>query len=57
MARNKTYSKKKKMVKAALVARNAPRWCDLKAFGMLRARFKRIINRTRRNWRRDSIDY
>ncbi|MCK5299980.1 MAG: hypothetical protein KAJ54_02415 [Candidatus Aenigmarchaeota archaeon] len=57
MGRNKTYAKKKKMVKAASKARNAPRWCDLKTYGMLRARFKRILNRTSRSWRRNSIDY
>jgi ribosomal protein L39E len=57
MARNKTYSKKVKMVKASKVSKSAPRWCDLKVFGLLRARFKRIVKKTRRNWRRNSIDY
>lgn len=34
--------------------RSAPRWADIKKFGLKRARTRRIRTRTR-SWRRDTI--
>lgn len=50
MSRNKTGGKKIRLsVKGKL--RSAPRWSDIKKFGLKRARTRRIRVRTR-NWRR-----
>ncbi len=53
MSRNKTSGKK-----ARLISRGkrspAPRWADIKKFGLKRARTRRIRVRTKQ-WRRDSL--
>lgn len=53
MARNKSTRTKKKLV-AAAKSRPAPRWADIKKFGLKRARTRRIQVRTKR-WRRDKL--
>jgi len=53
MSRNKTAGKKVKLVVAGK-KRSAPRWADIKKFGLKRARSRRIATRTRR-WRRDKL--
>jgi len=53
MSRNKMLAKKVKLVKAGSVA-PAPRWADIRAFGLKRARTRRIRVKTR-NWRREKL--
>ena len=53
MGRNKPAGKKVKLV-AAGKARPAPRWADIKKFGLKRARTRRVRSRTKR-WRRDHL--
>lgn len=55
MGSKKTFSKKKKLIKAAKTAKPAPRWADLKKFGMARARFRSIKRFASRHWRRDNL--
>ncbi len=53
MSRNKTSGVKKKL--AALgKKRSAPRWADIKKFGLKRARSRRIRVRVK-HWRRDKL--
>ena len=53
MSRNKTSGVKKKL--AALgKKRSAPRWADIKKFGLKRARTRRIRVRSK-HWRRDKL--
>ncbi len=52
MARNKTGGKKLRLAAKAKL-RSAPRWADIKKFGLKRARSKRIRIRTK-EWRRGS---
>lgn len=53
MSRNKPTAVKKKL--AALgKRRSAPRWADIKKFGLKRARSRRIRVRTKQ-WRRDKL--
>ena len=50
ITKNKTHGKKLKIAKAAKKASPAPRWIDLKVFGLQRARFrstKRFANKKR----------
>ncbi|MFH1623480.1 MAG: hypothetical protein ABIA12_03150 [Candidatus Aenigmatarchaeota archaeon] len=49
----KTLSKKIKLAKIMKV-RAAPRWADMKKFGMKRARTRRIRSNKKR-WRRTSV--
>ena len=53
MARNKNLGKKIKLISRGK-RRSAPRWADIKKFGLKRARTRRISVKSRR-WRRDSI--
>ena len=53
MSRNKPLGKKLRLVSRAKV-RSAPRWADIRKFGLKRARTRRIRSRTR-NWRRDKL--
>lgn len=53
MGRNKATPEKKKLV-AAGKKRSAPRWADIKKFGLKRARTRRIRVRTK-SWRRDHL--
>lgn len=50
MATKKPLEKKLKLI--AVAKKPAPRWCDIKKFGMKRARARRIRS-THKNWRRD----
>ena len=53
MSRNKTTAVKKKL--AALgKRRSAPRWADIKKYGLKRARTRRIRVRVK-HWRRDKL--
>ena len=52
MSRNKPLGKKNRIT-ARMKVRNAPRWVDIKRFGLKRARTRRtIVAGARRNWRR-----
>jgi len=53
MSRNKTHGKKVKLTALGKI-RSAPRWADIKKFGLKRARTRRIRVRTK-NWRRDKL--
>ena len=53
MSRNKDAANKKKL-NAAGKRRSAPRWADIKKFGLKRARTRRIRVRVK-NWRRDTL--
>jgi len=53
MARNKPSGKKRRLGVAGKV-RGAPRWADIKKFGLKRARTRRI-KVTTRNWRRKKL--
>ena len=53
MSRDKSTTKKNKLT-AAAKARPAPRWVDIKAFGLKRARSRRVQVRIKR-WRRDKL--
>lgn len=52
MSRNKTGGKKSRLA-AKSKLRAAPRWADIKKFGLKRARTRRITIRTK-DWRRGS---
>ena len=53
MARNKPAGKKLKLCAKGKI-RSAPRWADIRKYGLKRARTRRIRIRTK-NWRRDSL--
>ena len=53
MPRNKPVGVKLKLIKK-VKQRSAPRWADIKKFGLKRARGRRIKS-VRRQWRRDRI--
>jgi len=53
MARNKPLGKKIKLVSRGK-KRSAPRWADIKKYGLKRARTRRIRVRIKR-WRRDKL--
>jgi len=53
MSRNKQLGKKIKIISRGKI-RSAPRWADIKKFGLKRARTRRISSRTR-SWRRDKM--
>jgi ribosomal protein L39E len=53
MSRNKAPGKKTRLA-AKGKRRSAPRWADIKKFGLKRARTRRIRVSTKR-WRRDSL--
>ena len=53
MTRNKPLGKKLKLVSAGK-KRSAPRWADIKKFGLKRARSRRIRIRTRA-WRKSRL--
>ncbi|MGC9310783.1 MAG: hypothetical protein ACP5E4_03620 [Candidatus Aenigmatarchaeota archaeon] len=50
MATMKTLEKKLKLISVS--KRSAPRWCDIRKFGLKRARSRRIRVSVK-NWRRD----
>jgi hypothetical protein len=49
-----TLGKKIKMVRISRV-KNAPRWADIRKFGMKRARRRRIVVTKIKRWRRTRI--
>ena len=53
MTRNKPSGRKARLI-AKGKKRSAPRWADIKKFGLKRARTRRINIRTKR-WRRDKL--
>lgn len=53
MSRDKTSGKKTKLI-AKGKRRSAPRWADIKKFGLKRARTRRVRVRTK-SWRRDKL--
>ena len=53
MGRNKVKTVKNRITAAGKV-RSAPRWADIRKFGLKRARSRRIRVKTR-NWRRDKM--
>lgn len=53
MSRNKTTAVKKKLAALGKL-RSAPRWADIKKFGLKRARTRRVRVRTK-HWRRDNL--
>ena len=53
MSRNKPAGKKLRLAAKGKV-RSAPRWADIKKFGLKRARTRRIRVPATRNWRRSS---
>jgi len=53
MSRNKPLGKKIKTIARGKI-RSAPRWADIRKFGLKRARTRRIMVRTR-SWRRDKM--
>lgn len=53
MGRNKPLGKKLRLSSKGK-RRSAPRWADIRKFGLKRARTRRIIVRVK-NWRRDKL--
>jgi ribosomal protein L39E len=53
MSRNKTTAVKKKLA-AIGKKRSAPRWADIKKYGLKRARTRRIRVRVK-HWKRDTL--
>lgn len=53
MARNKPLGKKLKLISRGK-RRSAPRWADIKKYGLKRARTRRITVRVK-NWRRGKM--
>jgi ribosomal protein L39E len=54
MARNKTVGKKNRLASAGS-KRPAPRWVDIKKFGLKRARTRRVRVRVK-HWRRGRLN-
>lgn len=52
MSSRKPCGKKIKLI--AAIRKRAPRWCDIKKFGLKRARTRRIISYVK-HWRRGRI--
>ncbi len=59
MGRYKTGWQKMRIVKAKKSAKAAPRWIDLRVFGLGRARFRSVKRFRSRHWRRGAskIDF
>jgi len=53
MARNKPSGRKRRLGKAGKIG-GAPRWADIRKFGLKRARSRRIRSKSR-NWRRRKL--
>lgn len=54
MAKNKPLGKKLRLIERGK-KRPAPRWADIKKFGLKRARSRRIQSGRVRNWRRSTL--
>jgi len=48
----KSYGRKVKISKAKFSRKPAPRWVDLRVFGLKRARFKSVKRFASRHWRK-----
>ena len=57
MSKHKTFMKKMKMLTAKTIQKAAPRWIDLKVYGLQRARHKTVKRFRSRSWRHSNIDY
>jgi ribosomal protein L39E len=56
MGSRKSRGKKKRLNKANKEAKSAPRWVDLKKYGMKRSMTRSVKRRRSRHWRRDDTD-
>lgn len=56
MGSRKNKGKKKRLIKAEKSAKSAPRWVDLKKFGLKRSITRSVKRMKDRHWRRDDID-
>jgi len=56
MASRKSSGKKKRLNKAEKTAKSAPRWVDLKKYGLKRSLTRAVKRRKSRHWRRDDTD-
>jgi hypothetical protein len=54
MSTIKPFGKKIKLIKKGKI-KDAPRWADIKKFGLKRARSRRIRSSKKKNWRRGRI--
>jgi len=52
MGKYKTAWKKSRLIKAKISSKAAPRWVDLRVFGLARARFRSVKRFRSRHWRR-----
>ncbi|MDY6769216.1 MAG: 50S ribosomal protein L39e [Candidatus Nanohaloarchaea archaeon] len=52
MGSRKSSGKKKRLKKAEKTAQSAPRWVDLKKFGLKRSLTRAVKRRKSRHWRR-----
>ncbi len=56
MSSRKSSGKKKRLNKAEKTAKSAPRWVDLKTFGLKRSLTRSVKRRKSRHWRRGDTD-
>ncbi len=56
MGSNKSKAKKNRLASAAKTAKSAPRWVDLKKYGLKRSLTRSVKRRKSRHWRRDDTD-
>ncbi len=56
MGSRKSRGKKKRLNKANKEAKSAPRWVDMKVYGMKRSLTRSVKRRSSRHWRRDDTD-
>ncbi len=52
MSKTKTHGKKLKLAKADRTASPAPRWLDIKIFGLKKARFNSLKRFRSRTWKK-----
>ncbi|MCJ7450449.1 MAG: hypothetical protein MUP58_01780 [Candidatus Nanohaloarchaeota archaeon QJJ-9] len=53
MSSRKSKGKKKRLISANKTAKSAPRWVDLRKFGMKRSLSRSVKSRRSRHWRSD----
>ena len=56
MSARKSRGKKKRLKKAENEAQSAPRWVDIKKYGVKRSLTRSVKRRKSRHWRRDDLD-
>ncbi|MDY6777095.1 MAG: hypothetical protein SVU32_00390 [Candidatus Nanohaloarchaea archaeon] len=56
MGSRKSKSKKKRLIAANNEAKSAPRWVDIKKYGMKRSLTRSVKRRKSRHWRRDETE-